>query len=72
MKVAEYPQRTCREPFTENGLTDHTCDLVDGHPGPPAALSSPESVKRRDAWEAAHPGWEKLMDFNDPFKSVDP
>lgn len=72
MQVAEYPQRKCRITFTEDGLIDHACDVVDSHPGPCAALSSAASVKRRDAWEAANPGWERMMAGADPFAEISP
>jgi hypothetical protein len=32
----------------------------------------PESVSRRDTWEAANPGWEKLGQFADPFEQIKP
>jgi hypothetical protein len=70
VKAAEYPERKCREPFSEDGLIDHTCDVVDAHPGPHAAFSCPASVKRRDDWEAANPGWERMMSGTDPFAEV--
>jgi hypothetical protein len=54
VKIAEYPRRKCREAIW-NGEVVHSCDLPDGHAGPPAAQSWPASVERRDAWEAEHP-----------------
>jgi len=71
MKKAVYPQRSCRQPVTD-GLTDHSCEVVEWHPGPCASLSDRASVRRRDAWEAAHPGWETLSTFDDPFRDVKP
>lgn len=58
MKIAEYPQRTCRETIW-NGDIAHACELFLGHAGPDATSRWPESVRLRDEWEAAHPGWEK-------------
>ena len=70
MQIAEYPQRKCRITFTEDGLVDHSCEVVDGHPGPCAARSAPASVQRREAWEQANPGWEKQMRGADPFADM--
>ena len=64
---AEYPGRKCREIFTDDGLIDHSCELPEHHPGPPASKTSKLSIGRRTAWEAAHPGWEKLIAADDPF-----
>ena len=71
MKKAEYPQRSCRL-HVPGALQDYLCEVTDLHPGPCASLSVPESVRRRDEWEAAHPGWEKMSDFADPFGQVKP
>lgn len=55
MKVAEYPEKSCREGiFTVNG-TGANCELPLNHAGPCATLSDQLSIKRRDDWEAAHP-----------------
>lgn len=53
MERAAYPQRTCREPVAGQ-YQMYTCELPehDGV-GPCASLSVPESVARRDRWEAA-------------------
>jgi len=71
VKKAEYPQRMCREPV-QGGAQDYWCELPEGHAGPPASFSVQASVARRDAWEAANPGWEKMSAFDDPFKDVTP
>ena len=72
MKAAEYPQRKCRAPVEGNAGQSHPCELADLHAGPDASFSVPGSVKRRDAWEADHPGWEKLSLFSDPFEEIKP
>jgi hypothetical protein len=71
MKKAEYPQRSCRQPV-QGKHADHSCELPEHHPGPDASFSVPESVRRRDAWEAANPGWEKTSVFDDPFSELGP
>lgn len=69
MKRAEYPQRSCRQPV--QGLhQDYSCELPEHHPGPDASFSVKPSVEKRDAWEEANPGWEKLTVFDDPFGEV--
>lgn len=70
IRWAEFPQRKCRQPFTDDGLTDKTCDLPELHPGPDASRASKASVSRRLAWERDHPGWEKLAGHDDPFEDV--
>lgn len=57
MRKAEFPQRTCREPVA-GAYQNYNCELPDVHPGPCASFSVIESVRRRDTWEADHPGWE--------------
>jgi len=69
MKKAQYPQRTCREPVAGPNQ-DYPCEVREWHPGPHASLSVPDSVKKRNAWEAANPGWEKVTAFDDPFKDL--
>jgi hypothetical protein len=49
---------------------DYTCEITENHPGPHASFSVAASVTARDAWEDAHPGWEQLSSFDDPFKDV--
>jgi hypothetical protein len=71
VKSAEYPQRRCRQPVTEDGLIDHWCDLPELHPGPCAPSALPAAVTRRDAWEAANPGWERLAGNMDPFTGIE-
>ena len=56
-------------------VTEHvdlSCDLPDGHPGPPASKSSKISIQRRVVWEANHPGWERMAETDDPFKEIKP
>jgi hypothetical protein len=70
VEKAEYPQRQCREPVTEDGLIDHFCDGPELHPGPHAPSTSKAALERREAWEDANPGWEKLMAPSDPFAEI--
>jgi hypothetical protein len=67
---AEHPQRTCREPVTEDGLIDHWCSLAEFHPGPHCPRTLRPAILRRQRWEKANPGWEKLVPQNDPFKDI--
>lgn len=71
MKKAEYPFRSCRTPVAGQ-WQDYVCDVREWHAGPCASLSVASSVKRRDEWEEANPGWEKLSQFDDPFKDIRP
>lgn len=68
---AEYPQRTCRQVSSEDGLTDHACALPELHPGP-CCPKTRAAIRRREAWEAANPGWEKLAPHDDPFAEIKP
>jgi len=70
VKPAEFPQRRCRQPVTEDGLIDHWCDLPELHPGPCAPSTLPAAVARRAAWEAANPGWEHMPPSGDPFAGI--
>jgi hypothetical protein len=72
VKFAEYPERTCREPVTLDGLTDHACSLREWHPGPHCPASSKVAIARREQWEADHPGWEQMIKNDDPFKEIRP
>ena len=68
MKKAEFPQRQCRQPVqSADGLIDHCCDLPELHPGPCAPSTLPAALERRAEWEAAHPGWERMISDPDPF-----
>ena len=67
VRFAEHPQRTCREPQTPDGLIDHFCSLAELHPGPHCPRTLPGAIRRRAAWEAANPGWEKMAGQGDPF-----
>jgi hypothetical protein len=67
VEPAEYPQRQCRQPVSEDGLIDHFCNLPELHPGPCAPSSSPAALERRKTWEEANPGWEKMISSHDPF-----
>jgi hypothetical protein len=74
LKPSEYPQRRCREHqiSSPSGPIEHSCELPEFHAGPPASTAVPESVRIRDEWEAAHPGWEKQGLFDDPFAEIKP
>lgn len=69
---AEFPQRSCREPVTEDGLIDHWCDLAELHPGPHCPKTLAAAIQRRQAWEKANPGWRSLISHDDPFREVKP
>lgn len=64
MEKAEFPQRTCREPVAGE-YQNYWCEIADLHPGPCASFSVKASVERRDAWEAAHPGWRTDIGSSD-------
>lgn len=64
MNKAAFPQRTCREPVA-GSYQNYSCELPDLHPGPCASFSVVSSVERRDAWEAAHEGWEERIGVMD-------
>lgn len=70
MQKAEYPRRQCRE-HVPGQWSDYLCPIQEHHAGPHAAFEVPESVTRRDEWEAANPGWEKLSVFDDPFAKAE-
>lgn len=72
MKTVEYPERTCREGVFGTADQAYPCDVVWLHAGPCASFSVPATVRQRDAWEEAHPGWEKLGLFDDPFREIKP
>lgn len=64
---AQHPQRSCREPVTEDGLIDHFCGLPELHPGPHCPPTLRAAIDRRLAWEKDHPGWRKMQRSADPF-----
>lgn len=64
---AEYPQRQCRQPVTDDGLIDHWCALADLHPGPCCPRTLTAAIERRKKWEADNPGWESMKPDDDPF-----
>lgn len=70
IKFAEWPQRKCRQPQSEDGLIDHWCDLPELHPGPHCPHTLKTAIVRRRQWEAAHPGWESLRSQDDPFRDL--
>lgn len=55
MKIADYPQRKCREAVWNDVGMAHNCELPNLHTGPCASSSVAASVTRRDAWEQANP-----------------
>jgi hypothetical protein len=70
VKFAEFPQRKCREQFMVQEHVDLSCDLPEGHPGPPASRSSVLSIERRERWESEHEGWEQMARNDDPFQGI--
>lgn len=70
VRFAEWPQRKCRQPQSEDGLIDHWCDLPELHPGPCCPSTLKAAIARRRQWEAANPGWEKLRSHDDPFRDL--
>jgi hypothetical protein len=70
MKSAEYPQRKCRE-RVPGDFQDYLCPIREHHAGPCAAFEVPRSVQARDKWEEAHPSWEKMSVFDDPFAEAE-
>jgi len=70
VRFAEWPQRKCREPVTEDGLIDHWCDLAELHLGPHCPQTLKAAIERRAQWEAGNPGWEKLRAHDDPFADL--
>ncbi len=71
VKFAEHPERKCRQHQSPDGLIDHFCDLAEPHPGPCCPSTLPAAIRRREEWEAAHPGWEKLRRQDDPFAGLE-
>lgn len=67
VRFAEHPERSCRQPVTEDGLIDHFCSLPELHPGPDCPKTLRPAIERREAWEAANPGWEQMQRADDPF-----
>ncbi len=68
IKWAEYPQRSCRQvQQSGDGFTDHSCSLPELHPGPCCPKTLPAAILRRQTWEAANPGWDKISRDPDPF-----
>ena len=67
VRFAEHPERSCREPVTEDGLIDHWCSLAELHPGPHCPKTLQAAIDRRLAWEKANPGWERMARGADPF-----
>jgi hypothetical protein len=65
MRLPLFPERSCREPVAGE-FAIHSCDVVEGHLGPHASMSLPESVKVRLAWE------NKNLTKLDPTAAADP
>ena len=70
IKFAEYPQRQCRQPVTEDSLIDHHCGLVELHPGPCCPKTLQAAIERREKWEDDNPGWEQMVRADDPFADI--
>jgi hypothetical protein len=67
VKFAEHPQRSCRRHQTPDGLIDHFCSLPELHAGPCCPRTLASAIRYRQAWEHAHPGWERMQHDSDPF-----
>ena len=67
VRFAEHPQRSCRRHQTPDGLIDHFCALPELHPGPCCAKTLAEAIRRRQVWEQANPGWDRMRRDADPF-----
>ncbi|WP_428957846.1 hypothetical protein [Streptomyces sp. cg35] len=66
MRVPIWPERACRDLVTGE-FANHSCDVVEGHLGPHAALAVPQSVAQRLAWENKHPDKLEPTAAADPF-----
>ena len=71
VKFAEHPERSCREPVTEDGLIDHWCALPEFHPGPHCPRTLQAAIDRRQQWEKDHPGWGQMNREADPFATFE-
>ena len=71
VKFAEHPQRSCRLAQSEDGLIDHHCSLPELHPGLCCPRTLRAAIDRREAWEAANPGWESAVPSDDPFAPLE-
>jgi hypothetical protein len=67
---AQYPQRSCRIAVAGQ-WQDFPCEATEHHLGPCASQSVPESVRRREQWEADNPDAKKLTVFSDPFQKAE-
>ncbi|MGW9067832.1 hypothetical protein ACWGQT_00070 [Streptomyces yangpuensis] len=61
-----WPERACRDLVTGE-YANHSCDVVEGHLGPHAAIGVPQSVTQRAAWEKKNPGKLEPTAAADPF-----
>lgn len=52
IQKAVWPERSCRDAVWGQYFA-YACELPDLHQGPCVSLSVQDSVKRREAWEAA-------------------
>lgn len=68
---AEYPQRQCRQPVTEDGLIDHWCSLPELHAGPCCPSTLKAAIERRERWQEANPGWRNMDASDDPFAGIE-
>jgi hypothetical protein len=55
IRLPVWPERACRDLVTGE-YANHSCDVVEGHKGPHASQSVPQSVTHRLAWENKNPG----------------
>ncbi|MET7363168.1 hypothetical protein ABZS76_32690 [Streptomyces sp. NPDC005562] len=68
-RVPVWPERACRDLVTGE-FANYSCDVVEGHLGPHASGSVPQSVAQRVAWEAKHPDELEPTAAADPFHAA--
>jgi hypothetical protein len=69
IRLPVWPERACRDLVTGE-FANHSCDVVEGHLGPHASLSVPQSVTQRLAWENKNPGSLEPTAAADPFSGL--
>jgi hypothetical protein len=68
-RTPKWPERACRDLVTGE-YANHSCEVVEGHLGPHASESVPQSVAQRAAWEARHPNELEPTASSDPFHAA--
>ncbi|MFD7835522.1 hypothetical protein [Streptomyces sp. NPDC059761] len=61
-----WPERACRD-LVNGEYATHSCDVVEGHLGPHASMSVPQSVAQRAAWEKRNPDKLEPTAASDPY-----